>query len=162
MHLTDFPLFPEELQLIASGAEEATIALEPPGIVGICEGVKQFYKGDFASVFQRVQVEDMLADCFWRQPPADRPSVDGPWQRIATIEEGINFSFDQGRRVVLCEGWHNGDWPPGCSDGIDRGSAAMPSASLCLERVLGWLRAPRDFWDSPISTPCSRFHLAVN
>ena len=169
MFLTEFPLFPDELQLVASTTADALRAFGCSVDVDMWAGVQKFFSGEAETCFE-VDIDNVvLEDHVWRVPPPNRPSPSGPWHTISNPLECDAVTPFEGERICLLDNWHQGNWPPGLVTSCDRADCLQPDVQRCLLRILqalshtwGWLIAPADFWDSAISVPFVRFHLACN
>ena len=169
MFLTEFPLFPDELQLVVGATVDTLSSFGCNLDVDVWTGVQKFFSGE-AETCLTVDIDSaVLEDHFWREPPLCRPSPSGTWRTISNVLEFEEDTLLEGDRIWLLDSWHQGNWPPGFLTTCDTADCLQPQVQKCLLYILqalslkwGWLRAPEDFWNSAISIPFARFHHACN
>ena len=169
LFLAEFPLFPEEIQLVAETTAAAIEALDVRPCVSISDEVQKFFSGESDGGFSQDLGNAALEDDFWRLPAPSRPPFSGVWKIVATADQGCRLDIASGERIHLLEHWHEGDWPPGLPSSHCPLERLCPKTQRCLLHLLvvltctwGWLEAPQDSWDSAISVPFARFHFARN
>ena len=169
MFLTEFPLFPDEIQLVVSTTVDTLRSFQCSPQVDICAGVQKFFSGEGDGQFAPDIDSDVMEDCFWRAMPSSRPPALGSWYNVSSAQEGCSVSFCEGARIQLMDNWHKGDWPPGLHSFCKPFGPLIPTVQHCLLHILqiltstrGWLKAPDDFWSNAISIPFARFHPACN
>ena len=168
LHLTDFPLFFEEMMFVAGKAELVLQELDLHVGDHLTTAVRDFFHGEVEQQLDFDMGEAALSDAFWRPVALPRPSWDGSWITVADTISCALLCPDTATHVNLLCNWHDGDWPPGKTHEPWRAASRPPSATALrhllqvLTTTRGWLRAHSSFWESDLSIPFLRFHHAGN